>query len=615
VPEGTVSVDAATRIVATVREPNAVRDLERLKWVGVLLPIGFIWGFELVRFLLVENHFSSSDAHVLSALFMATGVLIFGAAMALMLDRTQRQLVRQNRDLRALGAVGGAVRGDHPVQTLMRHAIERLVEETGAVAGSIRVRAHPDDLVERSPALLAEGMAWARGVLDEPAPVDRTPAYVEHPSLDALTLDLPLDLEDLEIGHARLVFQPARRPELTESILADLAREIATGIRLEQLLGDLRRREREQSALHEVALQLTGRAEMRVVLDTISHHARELLHADRAVVCLTADPARRSALPGERVAFDDEGAVCLVAHLGDGTGHPRNPLCPIGQGDAGGRWMARPLRAPDALLGELCVIRMSGPEFTEGEGRLLAGLADLAAVAVRTARLHETEQQWTILTERERIARELHDSLAQVLGQIHLRLRALEPGVDGSPIRAELADIADVADEAYRDVRESILGLRETISTKGGGLEASLREYLAKFQRQTGIVATLVCGRNATRDLEPRAEVQLLRVVQEALTNVRKHAGATRVEVRIATRAGAPVLSVEDDGAGFDPATVAGSMTGGFGLSAMRERVEQVGGRLEIRTAPGAGTRIVAHLEREGFDGAPATSAAASAGR
>ena len=125
----------------------------------------------------------------------------------------------------------------------------------------------------------------------------------------------------------------------------------------------------------------------------------------------------------------------------------------------------------------------------------------MAAIAVRTARLHEAEEQWTIHAERDRIARELHDSLAQVLGVIHLQLRSLEARAKDEAsigIADELSDIAETADEAYRDVREAILGLRETVR-EDDGLEGSLREYLRKYSRQTGIVATLTCEGDTRR--------------------------------------------------------------------------------------------------------------------
>jgi signal transduction histidine kinase len=262
------------------------------------------------------------------------------------------------------------------------------------------------------------------------------------------------------------------------------------------------------------------------------------------------------------------------------------------------------------------VVRAGRP-FSDAERTLLAALADMATIAVRTARLHEAEEQWTIHAERDRIARELHDSLAQVLGVIHLRLRALESRAkdEASHVMAdELSDIAETADEAYRDVREAILGLRETVR-EDDGLEGSLREYLRKYSRQTGITANLACEGDTRRALTPRREVQLLRVVQEALTNTRKHSGARRVTVRIDCTGPAVTLAVEDDGVGFDPATAASSMEGGFGLASMRERVEQIGGKLDVHTAPNEGTSVIVHLDAEDTRGTPSAQAQGAAGR
>ena len=597
-----------------MRDPRPIRDLERLKWIGVILPIALIWAWEVARFLFVDGTLPAQDEHILSALILAGGIVLFGIVMAILLDRTQHEILGQNRDLTALTTVGSAVRADHSVAHMAAQALERLIEQTGALGGVIHVAgADGEAIVIRRPEPCPAGLCWVLALLDEPVDAAFGVHHTMRDDLDTQVLDLGFDPRLAADDRMRLVFHPAIPPSLTDKVLEELAQDIETSLRLERLVADLRRREHERGALYELALQLTERPELPAILDRISHYARELLAADRAVICL-ADPTRPSnphLARTSRLAIADDGRVCLVAQEGTNPAHGRSEDCPVGPGAPDVAWLARPLRGPGELLGELCVTRSPDRPFGEAERTLLGALADMAAIAVRTSRLHESEEQMTILSERDRIARELHDSLAQVLGQIHLQLRGFESRTDGAPISSELAELADVADDAYRDVRETILGLRETIPSDGG-LEAALRAYLAKYTRQTGIVATLDCDGMAGRTLPPRAEVQLLRVVQEALTNVRKHAGASAVRVELRDVEGTPVLSVTDDGVGFDPTSVVASLTGGFGLRSMRERVELLGGTLDVHTAPGDGTRIVARLRPEGPHVAPTATSPAT---
>jgi signal transduction histidine kinase len=612
-------------------EADASRDLQRLRWIGVILPVAFVWGFELLRFALVDPAYPGNEAHLVSALLMAGAVLLFALAMSFFLDRAQRQLVSQNKDLSLTHAVSSALSGGLSLPDTLGAALERLVSLTDALAGVIVVQeggpgtasrgvetSASAGLVVRHPPRMSDGLDWVRRLLDEPheGPLP-APNYYLRSEVDTGILEVPLLRGGESVGLVRLVYHPAVRPRVSTPALLDIAGEIATSIELSRVVADLRRRERERAALYEVSLQLTGRAEVSEVLERITHHARELLGAERSVVCLAdARPGGQNAW-ADRLPLTPSGSTCPLRRAGEPGAHEQDPACPIAQGDGHPlAFMARPLRGPHDLLGELCVSRRADLPFTDAERSLLGALADMAAVAVQTAHLRDAEQQMTILAERDRIARELHDSLAQVLGVFHLRLRDLEArarsGADGIP--AELADLAELADESYRDVREAILGLRESIPDDGG-LEGALREYLRKYSRQTGIQATLVCEGPTQGALSPRAEVQLLRVVQEALTNVRKHSGARRAIVSLDCRDLVPLLSIEDDGAGFDVDKVVRSMEGGFGLASMRERVEQVGGTLTVHTAPGEGTRIEVRLEAEEARGARTSTVAGAPGR
>ncbi len=597
-----------------------VRNLTNLKWATMVVPVVFVWLFELVRFLIIDPQMDGHEAHVAAAMIMGAAVVVFATIVSLYLDRTQKQLVAQNKDLTVTHAVSEAVQGGLTLPDLLAQALDRLVAQTGALAGVLSIRASDDArLTVQRPAALAPGLGWLGPLLaEDPDPALDELQYTRRGSLDTGVLDIALIRGGDRLGHARLVFHPPIEPDISDAAFLDIAGEIAGAARLGLTMADLHRREREREALYEVALQLTGRADLPDVLDTITGHARELLGADRAVACLsdTRGPASPAAALRDRLAMADDGRVCHVAHAATGAHHGQNPLCPLTSGQDTASWAARPLRGPDGILGELCVVR-SGPSFTASERHLLGALADMAAIAVRTAHLHEAEEQWTIHAERDRIARELHDSLAQVLGVIHLQLRALETRAKDEAshtMAGELSQLAETADEAYQDVREAILGLRETIR-EDGGLEGALREYLRKYSRQTGIAATLACDGDTRHALSPRAEVQLLRVVQEALTNTRKHSHASRASVTIECDGPQTTLSIEDDGVGFDPASVAGSMEGGFGLASMRERVEQIGGTITVHTAPSEGTRITVRLEAEDTRGTPTAQAPGAARR
>ena len=490
-------------------EPD-LRLLARAKWVGVLLPIMGIWAFEVFRWWMIDPSVPADSAHVFAALILSGGAVLFGLGIFAVLDRAQQRLVSTNQDLAATHAVAAALEGDHEIEAMLEAALDRVLEHTGALAGEIRVGG-PDGrpLAVRRPGDLGDsvGMQWAHRILDDaPASVPQ-PAQFRRPEVDAAIVDLPLAERVATAGTMRLVFHPSADPAISISALADIAEKIGTAAALATSLADLRREEHQRTALYGVALQLTGRAELRELLDLITKHARELLGAERAVACLADLRTDGHSVDWtDRLAIADDGTTCLLAHPADETGADRhNPACPIQHDGPKAAVLARPLHGADGFLGELCVMRTTGVPFTDRDRELLGALADMAAIAVGTARLREAEQQYTIVAERERIARELHDSIAQVLGVIHLRLRSLEPevrDVPGNGVATEIGDLAEIADEAYKDVREAILGLRESV-TSADGLEGALGEYLRKYSRQTGIKATLHCNGSARRALTP----------------------------------------------------------------------------------------------------------------
>jgi signal transduction histidine kinase len=195
----------------------------------------------------------------------------------------------------------------------------------------------------------------------------------------------------------------------------------------------------------------------------------------------------------------------------------------------------------------------------------------------------------------------MHDSLAQVLGLVALKARVVQGLLDAEDLpraRSEIADVEAVADAAYTDVREAILGLRGALKASHR-LIPTLEEYVRQFARQSGLRADLEIVADAPTSFGPSAEAQLIRVVQEALTNVRKHARASKVVVRFDDEPGYARILVEDDGQGFVSSRRAAVTGHGFGLQTMTERVEGLGGSLVVDSKPGRGTRIIVRLPVE----------------
>jgi signal transduction histidine kinase len=266
--------------------------------------------------------------------------------------------------------------------------------------------------------------------------------------------------------------------------------------------------------------------------------------------------------------------------------------------------LAVPVVSQGEILGNLYLTeKEGGAAFDADDEESLQRFATLAALAIENARLHRQLQAMAVTEERERIAREMHDSLAQVLGYVNTKAQATEALLEnGQTERAvvQLAQLSAASRAAYADVREAILGLRTSLG-EGREFVETLRDYLQLWQEQSGVAVSLRIEPEASfvPGLSPHAEVQLLRIVQEALTNVRKHANATRAVVSMTLEGRSLLVSIEDDGAGFDPESLGRAEVPRFGMATMRERAEAIGGTLGVSSTPGAGTIVLVRMPTE----------------
>ncbi len=251
-----------------------------------------------------------------------------------------------------------------------------------------------------------------------------------------------------------------------------------------------------------------------------------------------------------------------------------------------------PLRAKEKLLGALCLATRQGPRpFTRNERELLRAVSDQVSVAIENAQLYERAQQLAVLEERQRLARDLHDSVTQSLYGLTMyaeaATRLLNTGQTALAIDY-LRELRMTAQEALREMRLLIFELRPSILEEEG-LVGALQNRLESVEKRSGLEAILHVEGHGP--LLPDVEEELYRIAQEALNNTLKHAQARHISVVLQHKPGEYVsLEISDDGQGFEPAAI--RERGGFGLSGMEERAVQLGGRLTIDSRPGAGTRV-----------------------
>ncbi|MEX2425992.1 MAG: GAF domain-containing protein [Thermomicrobiaceae bacterium] len=378
----------------------------------------------------------------------------------------------------------------------------------------------------------------------------------------------------------------------------------------------LAQQNRELWLLHQAGLDITSALELEVVLQKVVDQARELVGARYGALSLVEEGGGIEAFLTSGISLEDReligpipeghGLLGLVLHQGerlrldDLTKHPQSEGFPPNHPPMHSL-LAVPILVQDRIVGNLYLTeKIGGGSFDASDEDTLERFATQAALAIDNARLHRQVQAMAITEERERIAREMHDSLAQLLGYVNTKAQAADQFLQNGDTdrgREHLQQLSQAAREAYTDVREGILGLR-TAGELQEGVIGAIANFIERWQDQTGLRVELsidASGRAADA-LSAIAELQLLRIVQEALSNVRKHASAAHISVELQEQDSGVLVRISDNGAGFDPDSFERRSRPRFGLSIMQERAVAVGGWLEIESEPGSGTVVTGYL-------------------
>lgn len=251
-----------------------------------------------------------------------------------------------------------------------------------------------------------------------------------------------------------------------------------------------------------------------------------------------------------------------------------------------------PIVAAEEVIGAFYLTeKRSASTFDERDQALIEMLAAHAAIAITNARLYERSRELSILSERNRLALELHDAVSQKLFSLVLSAEAAGTLLDQDPdaARAQVARLGELSREALAELRSLILGLRPP-ELERDGLPGALRKEIEMLERIHGVTVDFEADGGATTTTD--RDLDVLRIAHEAIHNALRHADASRITVSLLQDDGRLRLEVADDGSGFDPGR-AELRSRHLGLTSMEERARELGGSLEIRSAPGTGTTIL----------------------
>ncbi len=488
------------------------------------------------------------------------------------------------------------------------HGLERFITtgidaETATAIGDLpRGRGVLGALIEEAKSLRLADLA------DDPRSVGFPP---NHPPMRSF-LGVPVTMRGVAFGNLYLTEKSEGRQYTAEDeeIVSLLASQAAVAIENARLYESATRWSRQLETLHEVVRSIVDETEVERLLQLVCDRIRELTNARIAFAALGSEQDDTLRI----VAASSEGTVDeLVGRVlrRDGTKAGRvlerrqtvrvdslldDPDVAQAEARAMGvrTGLYVPMVARDRALGVIAIHDKLGrdPRFSDADQRIVEIFTARASVAVAMSQRVERETVRRVVaaqeSERRRLALELHDETGQALTSILLGLKSIRAAPTDAEATTAETDLRELVVQALQDVRALAVELRPAV-LDDFGLGPALERLAHTFGEQTGIQTSI----ETRLDERPPPEVEttLYRVVQEALTNVVKHAGAQHVSIVIARRDGQAIATIDDDGRGFDVDEV---REDALGLLGMRERLTLIGGSLTVESSPGSGTTIAA---------------------
>ena len=491
--------------------------------------------------------------------------------------------------------------------------------EMQAIAGGFADVAPPDHRLA-----LGEGMVgWAAetGQMLLANDVSQEPHYVLGILKEALTraeLCVPLKLADQVIGVLDVQDTQLNAFDETDllamEILADqMAMAIENARLYQQTDKKLQTRVRELSALYAIAEMVNHSLDLSEILQLALDKAVEVAGMDAGGILLLDSSTNEFSLRAHRGGPPEliravsqiktaEGlmprmlnSVLTTDNLSEVTKDHRMALEKEGLQSL----VSIPLKAKKSPVGVMVIASHSPRTFASQELELLATIGNQVGVAVDRANLQAQELRAAILEERQDMARQMHDDIAQTLGYLGLQVDSVMGSsslAQSAQVQAELEGVRRAIEDAYERVRSSITWLREDIPDHFD-LRDALSKIISEFEKQTGCSVASKIDASQLLRLPPSVAFQATYIIREALTNVRKHSGADSVHLTLQGLEDDMIeVTIQDNGRGFDLDSDQQWSWRGFGLRFMIERAERVGGSLRLESQPDQGTRVVVSL-------------------
>ncbi|MGE5250655.1 MAG: GAF domain-containing protein [Bacteroidota bacterium] len=513
-------------------------------------------------------------------------------------------------------------------QAQARYAAVGVLNEDGTLRSFISVGMTPDEIKRIAHPPVGRGLIGE--LMNAEAPL-RVPVIQKHPRSVGFPahhphmvsfLGVPIRAGDRQLGQIYLTDKigEAAFSEDDEKIIQMLAAYAAAAIQNARLYEEMRehdtaitQRNEDMALINNIASTLTASLELDEILNKTLALVMNYMKVEAGEIFLLEDDKQTLRMVLHRGAAAEAFWTRNLFRVGEGfvglAAQEKKPI--IGDDlksdarfmredvvNAGFRQIACiPLLSGDSVMGVLDMLTRESRPFEARSIEMLTAVGNWAGLAIENARLHAHSRRLAVLEERDRIGMDLHDGIIQSIYGVGLALEGIYHTIDedSGDAKQRIQRAIDGLNQAIRDIRAYILDLRPR-NLGNDGLMAGIRRLITEYRANTFSEVELVGPRTELKELPHSHSLALFHICQEALANTAKHSGAKKVHVSVWATADRVLLEIRDDGRGFHIEKM--TTTIGHGLSNMQTRARAVGGEVDITSAPGEGTTILAWVPR-----------------